>query len=391
MPRFLVASDKFKGSLTASEACQAIARGIRKAIPDAEIDECPIADGGEGFVNAVLSATPGQKILVPCQDALGRTVVATYGLLEGTGKRTAVLEMAEAAGLWRLNTKELFPMEASTYGVGEMIRHATEVSEADELLVGIGGSATNDGGVGMLSALGARFYDEAGEIKRPNPRAMMHLREVDLGQLIPLPPIKVACDVSNPLLGPKGATAIFGPQKGVTPEIAPVLEAFLERFMNLVGGREAAEFEGSGAAGGLGFAFHHILNAELVRGFDLVSKITNLPLRVGWADCVVTGEGSLDLQSLSGKGPAGVAIQAILAAKPIVAITGRVDATIRTSGLFHHITAVLEKGYSLPDCLTRGADIVEYETSEIPWHQLLGNFGHEESKDAQGLIIKWIL
>jgi glycerate kinase len=379
MPRFLVASDKFKGSLTAPEACHAMSRGILRRFPKAEIDECPIADGGEGFVNAILSARPGGKILVPCHDAVGRTVVASYGLLQDENKRTAVLEMAEAAGLWRLGPKETFPLDASTYGVGELIRHATFVSNADQILIGIGGSATNDGGAGMLASLGVKFLDSRGKELLPTPRALMALAKVELDSLLRLPPITVACDVSNPLLGARGATRIFGPQKGATPECMIQLEAFLELMVEKTEGWDNTDVPGAGAAGGLGYAFHHILKAELVPGFDLVSKTTRLADRVGWCDCVVTGEGSLDLQSLSGKGPAGVAVQGILAAKPIVAIVGRVDDTIRTSGLFHHITAILEKGYHLADCLTRGAEIVEHESAALPWEQILNPFGHELS------------
>lgn len=374
MPRFLVASDKFKGSLSAPQACHAIARGIRRAFPASEIDECPIADGGEGFIHAILSATPGQNILVPCRDALGRIVIANYGLLDEKGKKTAVLEMAEAAGLWRLAPNERFPLDATTHGVGEMIRHAAHVSRADRILIGIGGSATNDGGAGMLAALGARFFDANGIELAATPRALSDLHRLDLSSLIPLPPITVACDVSNPLLGHRGATRVFGPQKGVTEDLMEKLESILQKFAELTSGCDATEVPGAGAAGGLGFAFRHVLNANLVPGFDLVAQTARLPARLARADCVVTGEGSLDLQSLSGKGPAGVALQAILAAKPIVAVVGRVDDSIRTSGLFHHITAILEKGYSLEDCLNRGVEILETETAALPWEKILKPF-----------------
>lgn len=374
--RFLVASDKFKGSLTAPEACRAMARGILKAFPKAEVDECPIADGGEGFVNSIASASEGEKIHVSCHDAVGRAIVASYALLKDNGRRIAVLEMAEAAGLWRLGPNEHFPLDTSTYGVGEMLLHAARVSQPEEILIGIGGSATNDGGAGMLAALGAKFYDKEGKALPAIPRALKSLDRVDLKSLSALPPITVACDVTNPLFGQRGATRVYGPQKGATEETIPQLEAFLELLVGKLDGANATDIPGAGAAGGLGFAFHHVLNAELVPGFELVAKITRLAARVAWADCVITGEGSLDLQSLSGKGPAGVAIQAILAAKPIIALVGRVDDTIRTSGLFHHITAVLEKGYSLPDCLNRGAEILEQEAACLPWDSILQTFGH---------------
>ncbi|MFM7181953.1 MAG: glycerate kinase, partial [Verrucomicrobiales bacterium] len=368
----------FKGSLTAPQACHAISRGIRRRFPDAEVDECPIADGGEGFVDAILSARPGQKILAPCKDALGRTVVASYGLLEEEHKRIAVLEMAEAAGLWRLSPKEHYPFDASTFGVGELIKHAAQISGAEELVIGIGGSATNDGGAGMLAALGMKFLDEQGRELQPNPRCLMALSSIETNNLISLPTMTVACDVTNPLLGPRGATRIFGPQKGATPELMEKLEAFLNLYVEKLHGWENTEAPSAGAAGGLGFAFQHVLKARLVPGFDLVSRTTGLARRIVWADCVVTGEGSLDLQSLSGKGPAGVALQGLIAAKPIVAMVGRVDGTIRTSGLFHHIEPILEKGYSLAQCLNRGAEILEDETAELPWDTILKPFGNED-------------
>lgn len=367
MPRFLIASDKFKGSLTAPQACEAMGRGILRRFPDAEIDLCPIADGGEGFVEAILSASHGRKIIVPCQDAIGREIKACYGLLESPDGRTAVLEMAEAAGLWRLASDEHFPMDSHTFGVGQLLRHAAGISKADHIVIGIGGSATNDGGAGMLAALGARFQDREGNTLQPTPRALQKLHRIDLEDLLDLPPITVACDVTNPLLGPRGATRVFGPQKGATEDDFEPLENALRQLVACSAGHEDAEAPGSGAAGGLGFALLHFLNANLTAGFDLVARTVNLPARVAWADCVITGEGSLDVQSLGGKGPAGVALQAILAAKPIVAVVGRVDQEIRSSGLFHHITAVLEKGYSLAECLTRGAEIVEHETAHLDW------------------------
>lgn len=374
MPRFLIASDKFKGSLTAPQACEAMARGIQRRFPGAEIDLCPIADGGEGFVDAILSASHGRRVKVPCQDALGRDIEASYGVLESPEGKTAILEMAEAAGLWRLANDEHFPMDSHTYGVGQLLRHAAAIEKADHIVIGIGGSATNDGGAGMLAALGARFLDAAGKTLQPTPRALQSLDRIDLRDIIALPPITVACDVTNPLLGQRGATRVFGPQKGATEEDFVPLENALLRIVCCSDGREDSEAPGAGAAGGLGFALLHFLDAKLTPGFDLVARTVNLPARIAWADCVLTGEGSLDVQSLGGKGPAGVALQAILAAKPIVAVVGRVDQEIRSSGLFHHITAVLEKGYSLAECLHRGAEIVEHETAHLDWDADLALF-----------------
>ena len=214
MPRFLVACDKFKGSLTAPEACAAVARGILRALPDADVDCCPIADGGEGFVDAILSAVNGRRVSCDTMDALGRPVNASYGLVDTDEGRTAILEMAEAAGLWRLKTEEIDILRADTRGVGIMLRDAVERHGAERLVLGIGGSATNDGGAGLAQALGVRFLDGEGKQLEPTPAGLARLARVERQNLFPLPPLTVACDVSNTLLGPRGATRIFGPQKG---------------------------------------------------------------------------------------------------------------------------------------------------------------------------------
>lgn len=304
MPRFLVACDKFKGSLTAPEACAAVARGIRKVIPNAEIDPCPIADGGEGFVDAIITAVEGKKVECQTLDALGRPITAYYGLAQTQDGLTAVMEMAEAAGLWRLKDNERDILHADTRGVGILMHHAVAEYGATRLVLGIGGSATNDGGVGMAHALGVRFYDATGNELDPNPAALLRLAHIDRSKQISLPPLTVACDVSNPLLGPRGATRIFGPQKGADAKNTPILEAFLGRLIHAAEGFDDADAPGAGAAGGLGFGLLHFLNADLRPGFDIVSRTVGLHARIACADIVVTGEGSLDTQSLAGKGPA---------------------------------------------------------------------------------------
>ncbi|NNM31268.1 MAG: glycerate kinase, partial [Akkermansiaceae bacterium] len=226
--RILIACDKFKGSLAATEACEAIRDGLTAAGVSAEFDLCPIADGGEGFAAAMVAALGGRWRSCAVHDALGRRITARYGLGRSHGTPVAVMEMAEASGYLRISPEERDILHASTAGTGQMIRHAVQVAAVERILIGIGGSATNDGGVGMAAALGIAFRDARGEELRPVPAAMGALAEICEGGRIDLPPIEVACDVTNPLLGPNGATAVYGPQKGAGEAERGVLEEFLE-------------------------------------------------------------------------------------------------------------------------------------------------------------------
>lgn len=314
--KILIACDKFKGSLSALEACEAIAAGL----PDHECELCPIADGGEGFADALLAATSGKKIMAQCRDAVGREVAAEYALLDDG---SAVIEMSAASGLWRIEEEERDPLYANTYGTGQLMRHAIEHSKATRLLIGIGGSATNDAGVGMAEALCAKFLEENGQPAMTIPEEFLKITSIDLSGLIALPPITVACDVSNPLLGPNGATAIFGPQKGASSESLPQLENALEHIATLL--KADHDFPGAGAAGGLGFGLKTFCQAELVSGFDLVAQALNLEEKIAAADIVITGEGSLDAQSLDGKGPIGLAKLARAAGKKTIGIAGQVS------------------------------------------------------------------
>lgn len=314
--KILIACDKFKGSLSAQDACEAIAAGL----PDHECELCPIADGGEGFVEALLAATSGKKIMAQCRDAVGREVAAEYALLDDG---SAVIEMSAASGLWRIEEEEQDPRFANTYGTGQLMRHAIEESKATRLLIGIGGSATNDAGVGMAEALGVKFLEENGQPSMTIPEEFSKIASADLSGIIALPPITVACDVSNPLLGPNGAAAIFGPQKGATPETIPQLEAALEHIATLL--KANHDFPGAGAAGGLGFGLKTFCKAELVSGFDLVAQALGLEEKIAAADLVITGEGSLDAQSLDGKGPIGLAKLARAAGKKTIGIAGHVS------------------------------------------------------------------
>ena len=366
--RVLIACDKFKGTLSAPEACAAIARGLRRHRPDAQIEECPIADGGEGFATALAGPLGGHWVEAPVHDALGRPITARYLVAEIDGVITAVMEMAEASGLWRIAPDERDILRSDTRGTGEMIRHAIGSSGARKIVLGIGGSATNDGGAGMAAELGVRFLDAEGRSLSPAPAVLAErLRKVDMSGRRPLPPMLVACDVDNPLLGPCGATRVFGPQKGADETTLPVLEKALEKIMCCSGGELASTHPGAGAAGGLGFGLLHFAGAEIVPGFDLLAALTGLEQRVRAADLVVTGEGSLDAQTLSGKGPIGVARLARKFGKPVWALCGRADQTARDSGWFDRICD-LATATGQPDNIlfSQAARLLEEIAAQVP-------------------------
>jgi len=351
--RVLLACDKFKGSMGASQACEAIRLGLGV---DWEVDICPIADGGEGFMDAMLAGNGGEKISAHCHDALGRPVAADYGIYRSKYGIVAVLEMSSASGLWRIGPDERAPRASSTFGTGELMRHAIEASGARRLLIGIGGSATNDGGAGMAAALGVRFLDEKGWEMPPVPDNLSFLHYLDESGRMELPEIIVACDVDNPLTGPRGASSVFGPQKGATPENVAFLDKTLARLVSISGGQTQAETPGAGAAGGLGFGLMRFAGAKLVPGFDLVAEALGLAERIAVADLVITGEGSLDFQTLGGKGPAGVAAMAKAAGVPVVAIAGRIEAV--AAPLFDAALSLESFGLPLAESISRAPELV---------------------------------
>ncbi len=348
--RLLIAPDKFKGSLTAAQAAEALAQGWREGWPASggalEIEKLPIADGGEGTAEAICDALGGRWVTCTSHDPLGRPIVAKYVLAQAEGKRVAVMEMSEAGGLWRLTAAERDVRKASTYGVGEMLRHALVESVAERVLIGIGGSATNDGGVGLASALGFRFFREDGLMENPLPEMLRELTRIE-PPVSPLPAveIRVACDVANHLLGARGATAIYGPQKGLRDkEEEALLEAGLKRLAVVAAVSLGTDFRnatGAGAAGGLGFGLLTFCQARLQPGFDLVAEFLQLEAAVLRADVVLTGEGSLDAQSLEGKAPVGIAGLARRHGKPALAFAGRVAAEVLPA-LRHHFESVCE-------------------------------------------------
>ena len=357
--RVLIANDKFKGSLTASEASAAIRSGLP---PHFEIDTCPIADGGEGFTETMLEALGGQWVTVDTVDALLRPVQARYAI---TDNGLAVMEMASASGFELIAAEDRDILNSSTYGTGLMIRHAAARKGVERILIGIGGSATNDGGIGMADALGVLFLDSNEDPLTSSPAGMDHLKTIDQSQLVKLPPVDVACDVENPLLGPNGATVIFGPQKGASPEEQLKLESFLTHLLEVTGARDLAEKPGAGAAGGLGFGTMHFLGAELHPGFDLVSQALDLPARIAAADLIITGEGSLDAQSLSGKGPVGVARLALALGKPVVALAGQISSEVRESGLFELCGALTEFALPLETLIADASPLLTRKVREL--------------------------
>lgn len=360
--RYLCAPDSFKESLTAAEAARALAEGIRRGDSDAEIRCLPMADGGEGTARALADATGGTMLTAGAHDPLGRPVQAGLALL-GDG-RTAVVETAAASGLALLRPSERDPKATTSYGTGELIRAALDAG-AETIIVGLGGSATNDAGCGLLQALGVRLLDHDGRDVRPGGAALAEVERVDLSGLdrrLGDVHVIAACDVTNPLTGPEGASAVFGPQKGASREDVTLLDGALRHVSSVIeralaeqvpaerngdGGKvEAAVAEssspghrsrpdhrtrtpiadhpGAGAAGGIGMALLAVLHADFRPGIDLVIEQSGLDAAAQWADIVFTGEGSIDAQTMFGKTPVGVASVAKRHGKPVIAIAGRV-------------------------------------------------------------------
>ena len=328
-----IAIDSFKGSLSSMEAGQAVAEGIRRVMPSAEIRIRPLADGGEGTTEALTAGLGGELKSLTVTGPLGRPVTASYGLIRE--RKMAVLEMASAAGLTLISQEERNPLEATTYGVGEMIRDA--IGEGcRHFLVGIGGSATNDGGTGMLSALGFQFLDSEGQPIPLGAKGLENLARISAENARPelsQCSFHIACDVTNPLCGENGCSAVYGPQKGADPEMIRQMDQWMERYGDLAARTFPAadkEAPGAGAAGGLGFAFLTFLNGSLESGVGMVLKEINLKDDIRDADLVITGEGRLDAQTVMGKAPIGVAHLAKEYGKPVIAFSGAVT---REAGL----------------------------------------------------------
>ena len=323
--RVLIAIDSLKGSLTSMEAGNTIAEGIKRVYPKAELHVSPLADGGEGTAEALTAGLKGSLQSLTVTGPLGAPISAGYGILPD--KRTAVLEMAAAAGITLVEPEKRNPMKTTTYGVGELIRDAIKKG-CRHFIVGIGGSVTNDGGIGMLQALGFGMLDQKGRQVSFGGEGLSMLHQITAESVmeeLKECTFRIACDVTNPLCGPLGASAVYGPQKGADPQMISELDGYLGHFALLAKGlRPSADPEvpGTGAAGGLGYAFLTFTNAVLESGIQIVMEETGLEEHVKNADLVVTGEGCLDGQTVQGKAPIGVAGLAKKYGQPVIAFSG---------------------------------------------------------------------
>ncbi|MBM7095490.1 glycerate kinase [Bacillus sp. H-16] len=323
----LIAPDSFKGSISSVQAAKTIEKAIQSVSPGTVTRSFPMADGGEGTVDAIMTATGGERITKKVQDPLFRPVNADFGWIPD--KKTAVIETAAASGLPLLKPEELAPHTCSTYGTGELIKEALDVG-AETIILGLGGSATVDGGVGLFQALGLRVYDKSGEvIEYPggNLKQIAGLDTSDLDKRLHDVTIIVASDVTNPLLGPNGAISVFGPQKGVTPELLERFEDGMRHFSTVVSnhtGRNEIQTPGSGAAGGIGYLLHSLLDVTFKPGLELVVEESRLEELLPSVDLIITGEGKVDGQSLFGKVPVGLGKLAKRHGIPLVAFAGTI-------------------------------------------------------------------
>lgn len=332
---FLLAPDSFKESMTAKEVCEAMEIGIKRAIPDAECIHVPMADGGEGTVQSLVDATGGTLIKKEVTGPLGTPVMAQYGIL-GDGK-TAVIEMASASGIHFVTKETKNPLITTTFGTGELIRACIEQGITD-IILGIGGSATNDGGTGMAAALGYKFLDKDGNELPFGGGFLGELAAIDTSNVISKLKeihILVASDVSNPLCGERGASAVFGPQKGATPEMVPILDKNLRHYSNVVKeqiGIDIVDVPGAGAAGGLGAGLLAFTNSTMKKGIEIVIEYTKLKEKLQNVDYCFTGEGGIDLQTKFGKAPYGVsqAAKSVNSDIKVIALAGYIGRDVET-------------------------------------------------------------
>ena len=368
--KIVVAIDSFKGSMTSLQAGQSAAEGIKRVYQDAQIEVCPLADGGEGTVEALTLGCKGELCTVEVTGPLGKPVKCEYGIVKETG--TAIIEMSGAAGITLISEIERNPLHTTTYGVGEVIKDAIQKG-CRRFVVGIGGSATNDGGIGMLQALGFGMLNQAHEQVSFGAKGLEELTYITDEKVLPELKdclFRVACDVTNPLCGEEGCSRIYGPQKGATPSMITQMDRWLGKYAKLTKAKYPqadANREGVGAAGGLGFAFLAFLNATLESGIKIVLDETKLEAAIQSADLVVTGEGRLDGQTVMGKAPIGVAKLAKKYNLPVVGFAGCVtkDATVcHTEGIDAFFPVLrnivtLEEAMAVDKAAANMADTVE--------------------------------
>ncbi len=357
--RILIAPDKFKGSLTGRAAAEALCRGFKRAWLDVVCDCVPMADGGEGLLEVFHSALGGEWRTVMVRDALRRQVEAKWLLVHISGEPVAVVETSQACGLWRIGEADRDPLRSTTHGVADLFLDATKCG-VRRIIAGIGGSATNDAGMGVAEGLGYRFLDDAGQ-----PVSAMPLQS--FARILPpdgwdLPPMTVAGDVANPLLGERGATRVYGLQKGLrSGDISPMerAHAHLADLVRRDLGKDFSAVPGAGAAGGLGFALMTFCDASFRPGFDLIAESIGLAEKIAHADLVVTGEGSLDAQTLEGKTALGVARLAALQGRPVVAIAGRLEDENALHAHFQALASIVPGPLSMEDACARAGELVE--------------------------------
>jgi len=362
----LVAPDKFKGALNAREVAQNIAKGLLDVVPDAQIEIVPMADGGEGTAEAICDARGCSWIKCKAHDPLGREIDARYGWIDQ--EKLAVMEMSEAAGMRRLSGSERDPIRATTFGIGEMILDASKHG-AKQIVIGLGGSATNDGGFGMARALGFEFdYEHEHEDEQACVTDLVQLKEIRRPTDLVLPRIIAAVDVKNPLLGKNGATRVFGPQKGASKSDLDMLERALTRLADVVATEFGFDYRnqpGAGAAGGLGFGLLSFCGATIRPGFEVVAEAVGLESKMKDADLVITGEGSLDRQTLEGKTPAGVARLARKLGKPVFAIVGRAAEDGELREIFDGIYQNARPGMSQQENMKRAAELLRENARDL--------------------------
>ncbi len=366
----VIAPDSFKGSLTSAEVAEAMAKGVKRVLPQADMTLLPLSDGGEGLVDSLVVASGGRLAEFDVTGPLGTPVTAKMGLM-GDGQ-TAVIEMAQASGLILVPENKRNPLVTTTFGTGELIKKALELG-CSHLIIGIGGSATNDGGMGMAQALGFRFFDEQGQPLGQGGGELARLARIDASGRDPRlddVTIEVACDVNNPLTGPQGAAHIYGPQKGATSEMVEFLDAALSNYDQILQrdlGQDVGKVPGAGAAGGLGAGLMALLGGLLVSGIELVLDVLDFDKKVKGACLVLTGEGKFDAQSAFGKVPMGVAHRARKLGVPVVVIAGSV---LPSAEILHGegVTAyfsILNQPMSLNEAMDHGAELVENQVAEV--------------------------
>jgi glycerate kinase len=365
--RILIAPDKFKGALNAREVAQNIAKGLLDVLPDAQIEVVPMADGGEGTAEAICDARGCSWLECKAHDPLGREIDARYGWIDL--EKLAVMEMSETAGMRRLSETERDPTRATTFGVGEMILDATKHG-ANEIIIGLGGSATNDGGFGMARALGFRFFGVGDrEIKEVAELALLkRIERPKAREELKRPRIVAVVDVKNPLLGENGATRVFGPQKGASKSDLDNLERALTKLTDVVATEFGFDYRnetGAGAAGGLGFGLLSFCGATIQPGFEVVAEAVGLEPKIKDADLVITGEGSLDRQTLEGKTPVGVARLARKLGKPVFAIVGRASEDRELREIFEGIYQNARPGMSQQENMKRAAELLRENAREL--------------------------